>query len=561
METFFCSKGFEQFFNILQEENITLQELDMRLPKALGLIADEGHLGKVDVHLKAPATVYEPDGVIFDACMYCDENGYADESYEKHFVTGEHGIAKFVFWPKKEYKWTEEELGKMDFLAQSLYVVSGRIRLMDLVKKANMTENMTGAANLNGLMLFGSMLQAKGTIADYVAIFMNIKNFKYINQRLGNRMGDYVLKEYCLKLRKFLHEDEVIARLGGDNFVTLFKKSREKEFLDFMSGMSVYVESEGEIGIETRMGIYGIQAGDTMNEIMNASTTALNYARKNLNNDRVLFQSYMMEQEIRDKTIAGLFAQAIRNREFLAYYQPKVSLLNHKLCGCEALVRWKRDGKLVPPMEFIPVLEKNGDICELDFYVFETVCRDIKRWQEQGIEPVKVSVNFSKVHVFDWLFTKRILSIMQKYGVDSKYIEIELTESSSQGDYQDLMEFITSMRDCGIHVSIDDFGTGYSSLSLLKQLKVDIIKLDKSFIDDIEKRDGIDEIVIKNIIHMVNELDMQVIAEGVETSGQAEFLRKANCAMAQGYLFDRPLPCEEFEQRLTVGREYISRLK
>ena len=174
---------------------------------------------------------------------------------------------------------------------------------------------------------------------------------------------------------------------------------------------------------------------------------------------------------------------------------------------------------------------------------------------------MKVSVNFSKVHIFDWLFTKRILSIMQKYGVDSKYIEIELTESSSQADYRDLMEFITSMRDCGINVSIDDFGTGYSSLSLLKELKVDIIKLDKSFIDDIENRDGIDEIVIKNIINMVNELDMQVIAEGVETSGQAEFLRNAKCAMAQGYLFDRPLPCEEFEQRLTVGREYISRLK
>lgn len=172
-----------------------------------------------------------------------------------------------------------------------------------------------------------------------------------------------------------------------------------------------------------------------------------------------------------------------------------------------------------------------------------------------------MSANFSKVHVFDWLFTRRILSIMQKYDVDSRYIEIELTESSGQADYRDLVEFITSMRDCGINVSIDDFGTGYSSLSLLKELQVDIIKLDKSFIDDIEKQNGIDEIVIKNIINMVNELDMQVIAEGVETSGQAEFLKNANCAMAQGYLFDRPLPCEEFEQRLTKGREYISRLK
>lgn len=561
METFFCSKGFEKFFDILQEENMTLQELGVRLPKAIGLIADEGYLGKVDVHMKAPATVYAPDGVAYDACMYCDENGYDDEPYEEHFVTGEQGVADIVFYPKTGHIWTEEELGKIRFLAQNIYVLSGRIRLMSLVKKANMTENMTGAANLNGLMRFGGMLQAKGIIADYNGTFMNIKNFKYINQRVGNRMGDYILKEYCFKLRKMLGKDEIVARLGGDNFVVLFKKAREKEFLEFMSGMTIHLESEGDIHIETRMGIYAAKAGDTMNDIMNASTTALNVAKKSVNNDRVWFEPYMMEQEIRDKTIVGLFAQAIKSREFLVYYQPKVWLVNHQLCGCEALVRWKRDGKLVPPMEFIPVLERDGTICELDFYVFETVCQNIKRWREQGIEPVKVSVNFSKVHVFDWLFTKRILSIMQKYGVDSKYIEIELTESSSQADYRDLMEFITSMRDCGIHVSIDDFGTGYSSLSLLKELKVDIIKLDKSFIDDIEKRDGMDEIVIKNIINMVNELDMQVIAEGVETSGQAEFLRNANCAMAQGYLFDRPLPCEEFEQRLTVGREYISRLK
>lgn len=561
MGTVFCSKGFEKFFDILQEENITTQELDERLPKALLLIAEEGYLGKVDVHMKAPATVYDPNGIDFSACMYCDENGYEKEPYEERFTTGEQGTVSIVFYPKKGHIWTEEELGCIRFLAQNIYVLSGRIRLMSLVKKVNLIENMTGAANLNGLMGFGEGLQGKGVMADYNGTFMNIKNFKYINQRLGSRRGDYVLKEYCRKIQNFLGQDEIIARLGGDNFVVLFKKEHEKEFLDFMSDIKVHIEDEGDVIVETRMGIYAVAEGDTMGDVMNASTTALNAAKQNVNNDRVWFEPYMMEKEMRAKMVAGLFAQAMKTREFVVYYQPKVSLVNHQLCGCEALVRWKRDGKLVPPMEFIPVLERDGTICELDFYVFDSVCQDIKRWREQGIEPVKVSVNFSKVHVFDWLFTRRILSILQKYGVDSKYIEIELTESSSQADYRDLMEFITSMRDCGINVSIDDFGTGYSSLSLLKELKVDIIKLDKSFIDNIEKHSGTDEIVIKNIINMVNELDMQVIAEGVETSGQAEFLRNAKCAMAQGYLFDRPLPCEEFEQRLTEGREYISRLK
>ena len=176
--------------------------------------------------MKAPATVYDPEGVSFDACMYCDEDGYDNEPYEEHFVTGEQGVADLVFYPKKGHVWTEEELGKIRFLAQNIYVISGRIRLMGLVKKANMIENMTGAANLNGLMRFGGTLQAKGVIADYIAAFMNIKNFKFINQRLGNRLGDYVLKEYCFKLRRVLDEDEILARLGGDNFMVLVKKSK-----------------------------------------------------------------------------------------------------------------------------------------------------------------------------------------------------------------------------------------------------------------------------------------------------------------------------------------------
>lgn len=230
MVTFFCSEGFEQFFSILQEENITLQELDVRLPKALGLIADEGYLGKVDVHMRAPATIYDPEGITFDACIYCDENGYDNEPYEEHFVTGEQGVADIIFYPKKEHIWTEEELGKIKFLAQNIYVLGGRIRLIGLVRKANMTENLTGAANLNGLMRFGGSLQTKGVIADYNGTFMNIKNFKYINQRLGSRVGDYILKEYCFKIQRKLDKDEIVARLGVIISWFFLRKAEKKNF-------------------------------------------------------------------------------------------------------------------------------------------------------------------------------------------------------------------------------------------------------------------------------------------------------------------------------------------
>ena len=251
-----------------------------------------------------------------------------------------------------------------------------------------------------------------------------------------------------------------------------------------------------------------------------------------------------------------MFPKALENREFVVYYQPKVTLEDNCLCGCEALVRWFRDGVMVPPMQFIPVLEWEGSVCKLDFYVLDQVCRDVQEWMAKGIEPVRISVNFSKAHLHNPDLAKKILAVLQKYDVPSRYIEIELTEMSGYENYETLLDFVRTMHESGVSTSIDDFGTGYSSLNLLKDLNVDIIKLDKSFLNNMESRKKNDVIVIKNIIQMVNELDMEVIAEGVETMEQADFLRGMHCCMAQGFLFDRPLPHDDFEKRLNGDHVY-----
>jgi EAL domain-containing protein (putative c-di-GMP-specific phosphodiesterase class I) len=263
----------------------------------------------------------------------------------------------------------------------------------------------------------------------------------------------------------------------------------------------------------------------------------------------------MLDRVMHDKEVSTIFKKALLNEEFVVYYQPKVDLNNNQLCGCEALVRWVKDGKVMPPMEFIPVLEREGSVCKLDFYVFEKVCRDINQWLRQGIEPVRISTNFSKAHLHNRSFADDIVSIMRKYEVDSRYLEVELTEMSGYEDYDALSVFVDEMKDYGVKTSIDDFGTGYSSLNLLKDLNVDVIKLDKSFLNNIEKKGESDEIVIKSIIKMVTDLNMKVIAEGVETVEQAEFLKDAECCMAQGFLFDKPLPRDEFEKRLK-DRQY-----
>lgn len=269
------------------------------------------------------------------------------------------------------------------------------------------------------------------------------------------------------------------------------------------------------------------------------------------------FEPEMLNRTIKANTISTMFPDAIRNEEFVVYYQPKVSLSDNKLCGCEALTRWVKDGNIVSPADFIPVLEREGTICKLDFYVLDKACADIKRWLETGLNPVRVSTNFSKLHLHNKDFAEEIISIINKHGVDPAYVEVELTESSGYEDYEALAEFVRKMKSYGVSTSIDDFGTGYSSLNLLKDLDVDIIKLDKSFLDNLGDEKKTDEVVIRHIVNMVNELDMQVVAEGVETNAQADLLQGFSCSMAQGYLFDKPLPCAEFEKRMKSDNVYV----
>ena len=293
---------------------------------------------------------------------------------------------------------------------------------------------------------------------------------------------------------------------------------------------------------------------------MDLATIALNEVKHSGKGvDKLWYAPYMMEKIMHDKQISQLFPKALADGEFLVYYQPKVILETQELCGCEALARWCHEGKIVPPMEFIPVLEREGTVCNLDFFVFERACADLRRWLDMGIEPVRISVNFSQQHLRNKRLADEILAIMQKYEIESRYIEIELTEMSGAKDHDAMLSFLQKMRDYGICTSIDDFGTGFSSLNMLREFHMDIIKLDKSFVDKITSENievQSDKIVIENIVHMVRALKLEIISEGVETKEQADFLRDIHCNMAQGFLFDKPLPHDEFEKRLLGSRIY-----
>lgn len=244
---------------------------------------------------------------------------------------------------------------------------------------------------------------------------------------------------------------------------------------------------------------------------------------------------------------------AIQNKEFVVYFQPKVSISDMKIAGAEALVRWNFNGQILPPVKFIPFCERTGLVIDIDFYVLEETCRKMREWLDAGLDLVRISVNFSKYHFNEADVAERIYKVIQGYKIPPEYIEVEFTETAYL-DKEELLEYtVDKLKSYGIKSSIDDFGSGYSSLTLLQNMDFEVVKIDKSLLGKGVENEKAKK-VISSIIHMAKELKMEVLAEGVETVEELNLLRELNCDVVQGYFFDKPLPVEEFETRLKSGR-------
>lgn len=560
MELF--SHDFYHFFKSIPDNIYTLDEMIACIAKLLPDIADRLHIGKMQSEFDMPVTSFSPKGKKDYGMLYCCASGFQDSPIHDVFSTSGPGVLTLTSYPKINIHWSDEEIDQIHTLHKCIFIYTSRAKLVDTLHHAVTTDTLTGVLSTPGLMEFLGKLIAQHHFSEYTAMFMNIKNMKYVNQTYADKGGDEVLRKYALRIKDFLEPSEAVARLGGDNFLVLVKKTRMDLFLQYISAITVHINlghSVQTLAISSRIGIYPINEADTINEVMNRTSIALAVARKSIHHDHIWFREDMIIQSIHAKSVTGVFSSAIDNKEFIAYYQPKVNLVTQKLCGCEALVRWIRNGELVSPIDFVPILENEGSICVLDFYILECVCKDLRRWIDQGLEPVRVSVNFSKVHLHNKQLDSDIMSVLDRYHIDSKYIEIELTESSGYKDFDALTAFVNAMQKHGIYTSIDDFGTGYSSLNLIKDLPVNVIKLDRSFVKDIPNSSSSDTIVIKSLIQMAGALGMEVVCEGVETLEQAAFLKNLNCPVAQGYLFDKPLSVEDFEHRLidkTYHKEY-----
>lgn len=552
------SANMERFFTIMQKPVHSEDELMTKLRDAIACVEDELNVGRVMLQLSVKQSKLRAQSENMSCTLYhrpgicgCKPVGFS-------FRTGEGDIINITFYPRGEVVWDDEEKRDIHVIAYQLFISFRLESVQDLLKTAIKTDLAVGIPNVSGYMDFVIRLFSNKRLEHYVGVYFNIHNFKYVNKILPYEHADEVMKIYANRLLQELERDEIVARLGGDNYVALIREENANRFFEIINDMETTYHYENEIRkfhFSATIGaakLFDVKdAGDVMTRI----SIAYQVARQLEKNEPVFFSEDFYADIMRQKEIIARFQRSLEMQEFVIYYQPKVNAEDKSICGAEALVRWNTQGRMLFPGEFIPILEKDGSICRLDFYVLERTCELLRECMATGLKMPRISINFSRKHIGNPDLAREIISIIDKHKVPHQFIEIELTESEDFKDYVVMAEMIRQLKEQGISTSIDDFGTGYSSLNMLKMTTIDLLKIDRSFIpreEDYPNKKK-DCIMFENIAKLAKSLGYKVVVEGVETQNQFDYLKAVGCDIVQGYFFDQPLSVDKFLKRVAIG--------
>ena len=422
-----------------------------------------------------------------------------------------------------------------------------------LEKLSTNIDRDSGIPNSKGFKMFIEDVKENGILSDYAVIRANIKGCNTLNTIFGYQATTDIIIKYAQTLNETVYKDEICSRTGSDNFCLMVKKNRLNEHLKSFAKLPVnfcYGNEKTVYEIALRAGIVELNdETDDVNTILARAEMCLDVAKRREDTDYVFYDDDTITREQHLTILENDMPHALANNEFIVYYQPKVRVDTRTMVGAEALIRWRHEGQIVSPADFIPIAERTGLIMQLDMFVLEHTCKMIKKWQNEGKRIVPVSVNFSKIHLRFPHLAEKIMSIINEYEVSPHYLEVEFTETAYTDDFNAIKQAISDLKSYGLMVSMDDFGTGYSSLALLKDLDFDILKLDKSLAAD-SKDDSRGLVVLENVLHMAKELSMTTVCEGVEDKKIVESLKDMGCNIIQGYYFDRPLPEMDFAARL-----------
>ena len=429
----------------------------------------------------------------------------------------------------------------------------------DINNNISAMENQADTDRLTGLLSKSAFCHKAEEAAldrsrDYALIYFDILRFKAINDIFGMEKGDGLLKEIARVIGSF-KEGCFGCRLEADRFIvfTDIEETMPEVFIDVLS--KALAEHDLPFEITFNAGIYLTDGEELSADAMIDRAILAQSAIKGRYTVKFRYYAESMRNEmLGEQEITGMMATALAEKHFIIHYQPQYDYVTDLITGAEALVRWRHPERgVIAPGVFIPIFEKNGFITVLDFYVFEEVCAFLRRCIDRDLPVVPVSSNFSRYDIFQQDFVEQLERIRRSYNIPVEYLRIEITESSVYGGSRSVNEIIGKLHECGYIVEMDDFGSGYSSLNVLKDVDLDIIKLDMEFLSGSSSRG---ETILSSVVKMTEQLNIPVIAEGVETAAQADFLRSIGCSSIQGYIFSKPLNENSYLELLNSNNQY-----
>ncbi|HLS07009.1 MAG TPA: EAL domain-containing protein [Bacillota bacterium] len=402
-------------------------------------------------------------------------------------------------------------------------------------------------------MLEREVALAKETNSPFALLFIDLDQFKYVNDRWGHQVGDSILAEFADRLKFTLRSFDIVARLGGDEFAVVLRnvdnQSQARRFVrQIFDAVKIPIDINGdEYTINCIVGIaFFPEHAKTADEMLSKADTAL-YAMKERGKGYLFYDPELEEQSLEQVLLQNELRKAIENNEFYIDYQPKVNLETGELIGLEALLRWQHpELGLISPGQFIPLAEESGLIVPIGEWVLREAVHQNKRWQMQGYPPVKISVNLSVRQLADEQFIHCLKEVLHNAQLNPNLLELEVTETMFV-DVENAGELLQRIRALGVHISVDDFGTGYSTFNYIKKLPIDTLKIDRSFISDIDVNEE-SQAIASAIITLAKTLNINVIAEGIERNSQADFLKNNGCKQGQGFYFGKPISAQNVEK-------------
>jgi diguanylate cyclase (GGDEF)-like protein/PAS domain S-box-containing protein len=505
---------------------------------------------------KTPAEIFPAD--ITEVLNVYHQRAFAGEkvTYNYHYKDRDLQTTLSPIW----------ENGKVIEVIGSTSEITELKKAEETIRRMAYLDPLTGLPNRRMFFedLSEALHQAEQSSHEVAILFLDLDRFKQINDTLGHTIGDKLLCAVGERLRDHTPDSHKVYRLGGDEFVILLPRVEDEHeaaqvaerLLRLLHTTFKLEHYELFVTCSIGVSVYPF-AGTDIESLMKHADTAM-YDAKNSGRNAYRFYTPEMNEEYEEQLMLELhLRKAIEKNELELYYQPKLDLRTGEIIGMEALIRWHHPKMgFISPGKFIPIAEETGIIITIGEWVLRRACQQNKQWIDAGYRPMRVSVNVSALQFQQPTFVNMVSNVLQETGLDPCYLELEITENGMINGMEHSIATLSRLREMGIHISIDDFGTGYSSLSYLKRLPIHALKIDQSFVRDIAS-DSKATAIVKAIIELAHQLEVNVVAEGVEDWHTLEFLQGQQCDQIQGYLLSRPLPVQEFEQRLSTDGTFV----